>query len=180
VSVTEDIPIKPKPRWRDRLRGYFLSGLLVFLPVAITLWVVGWVIDLLDSVLEVLPAAAHPNSYLPVPIPNWCGGHPRPDFPSRYRRAGARRAAFWPPGTMCSAGFRSFAVYTAAKLVQTFLDTVTNRQVVTIEHRARASTPSALPWPGMDELQSKVKRRWINRFIPTTPNPPPVPALSRQ
>ena len=35
--MTEETATKPKPRWRDRLRGYFLSGLLVFLPVAVTL-----------------------------------------------------------------------------------------------------------------------------------------------
>jgi len=55
-----------KTRWSDSLRRYFLAGLLVFLPLAITLWFIGWVIDLLDSVLAVLPDALHPNSYLPL------------------------------------------------------------------------------------------------------------------
>ena len=60
---------KVKTRWSDSLRRYFLAGLLVFLPLAITLWFIGWVIDLLDSVLAVLPDALHPNSYLPFAIP---------------------------------------------------------------------------------------------------------------
>ena len=65
----DDIPGKIRSRWSDGLRRYFLSGLLVFLPVAITLWFIGWVIGLLDSVLDVLPDAMHPNYYLPVGIP---------------------------------------------------------------------------------------------------------------
>ena len=60
---------KIKTHWSDSLRRYFIAGLLVFLPLAITLWFIGWVIDLLDGVLAVLPAALHPNSYLPFAIP---------------------------------------------------------------------------------------------------------------
>jgi len=67
--VAEEVPVKVKTRWRDSLRVYFLAGLLVFLPVAITLWFIGWVIALLDSVLDVLPDALHPNAYLPFAIP---------------------------------------------------------------------------------------------------------------
>ena len=62
--------IKAKIRWRDSLRRDFLAGLLVFLPVAITLWFIGWVIGLLDSVLEVLPDAFHPNSTCPFRFPD--------------------------------------------------------------------------------------------------------------
>ena len=65
----EEIPIRAKVRVRESLQRYFLSGLLVFLPVAITLWFLGWVIELLDSVLDILPTRLHPNSYLPFPIP---------------------------------------------------------------------------------------------------------------
>ena len=67
--MAEEAGSRTKSRWRDSLRRDFLAGLLVFLPVAITLWFIGWVISLLDSVLDVLPDAFHPNSYLPFPIP---------------------------------------------------------------------------------------------------------------
>ncbi|HLF24173.1 MAG TPA: hypothetical protein VI565_09660, partial [Burkholderiales bacterium] len=63
--MADDNPLQVKSRWRDRVRVYFLAGLLVFLPVAITLWFIGWVIGLLDSVLDVLPDSLHPNAYLP-------------------------------------------------------------------------------------------------------------------
>ena len=67
--AAEEQPAKTRVRVRESLQRYFLAGLLVFLPVAITLWFLGWVVELLDSVLGVLPAAFHPNSYLPIPIP---------------------------------------------------------------------------------------------------------------
>jgi len=49
--VADEASLKARARWSDSLRRYFLAGLLVFLPLAITLWFIGWVIDLLDSVL---------------------------------------------------------------------------------------------------------------------------------
>jgi len=70
VAVADEASLKARARWSDSLRRYFLAGLLVFLPLAITLWFIGWVIDLLDSVLAVLPDALHPNSYLPFRFRN--------------------------------------------------------------------------------------------------------------
>ena len=54
MAPLDDGATKPKTRWTDSLRSHFLAGLLVFLPLAITLWFIGWVINLLDSVLAVL------------------------------------------------------------------------------------------------------------------------------
>ena len=60
--MAEEGLVRATTRWRDRIQRYFLAGLLVFLPLAITLWFIGWVIDLLDSVLAVLPDSFHPNA----------------------------------------------------------------------------------------------------------------------
>jgi len=49
-----------------RLRGYFLTGLIVVGPVAITLYVVWWFINLVDAwVKPLLPQAYLPDTYLP-------------------------------------------------------------------------------------------------------------------
>ena len=37
--------------------------------MVITLWFLGWVIGLLDGLLDVFPAGVHPNTYLPFAIP---------------------------------------------------------------------------------------------------------------
>jgi uncharacterized membrane protein len=174
--VTEETATKPKPRWRDRLRGYFLSGLLVFLPVAITLWVVGWVIDLLDSVLAVLPAAVHPNSYLPVPIPRLGAVVTLALilFLGILTRGVATRRilAAWDNVLSRIPVFRG--VYSAVqKLVQTFLgQSQTNRQVVMIEYpRKGIFTVGFSMGRAWHELQKQNEAPLINVFVPTTPNP---------
>lgn len=53
-------------RIREALRRYFFAGLLVFLPLVVTLWFLGWVISLMD---RLLPAYLNPSAYLPFAVP---------------------------------------------------------------------------------------------------------------
>jgi len=53
-----------------RLRGYFLTGLIVVGPVAITIYVVWWFINLVDGwVKPLIPQAYLPETYLPFNVP---------------------------------------------------------------------------------------------------------------
>ena len=53
-----------------RLRGYFLTGLIVVGPMAITLYVVWWFINLVDAwVKPLIPNAYLPETYLPFNVP---------------------------------------------------------------------------------------------------------------
>src|SRR3990170_2888730 len=53
-----------------RLRGYFLTGLIVVGPVAITVYVVWWFINLVDSwVKPLIPTVYLPDNYLPFTVP---------------------------------------------------------------------------------------------------------------
>ena len=53
-----------------RLRSYFLTGLIVAGPVAITLYFVAWVINLVDAwVKPIIPKQYLPESYLPFTVP---------------------------------------------------------------------------------------------------------------
>ena len=53
-----------------RLRGYFLTGLIVVGPVAITIYVVWWFINLVDAwVKPIIPRAYLPETYLPFNVP---------------------------------------------------------------------------------------------------------------
>ena len=50
-----------------RLRGYFLTGLIIVGPVAITIYVVWWFINLVDGwVKPLIPDAYLPDNFLPV------------------------------------------------------------------------------------------------------------------
>jgi uncharacterized membrane protein len=176
VAVAEEVSIKPKSRWRDSLRRYFLAGLLVFLPVAITLWFIGWVISLLDSVLDILPDAAHPNSYLPFAIPRLGAivtlllilflGILTSGVATR------RFLAAWENILIQIPVFRG--VYTAVqKLVQTFLGQPNGqRQVVMIEYpRKGVYTVGFAMGRAWHELEKKNNAPLVNVFVPTTPNP---------
>jgi len=174
--VVEEVSVRTKMRWRDRLQRYFLAGLLVFLPVAITLWFIGWVIDLLDSVLAVMPHSFHPNSYLPIPIPKlgavvtlllilFLGILTRGVATRRF-------LAMWESAFARIPVFRG--VYNAVqKLVQTFLgQSHAQRQVVMIEYpRAGVFTVGFAMGRAWSHLEDKKNAQLVNVFVPTTPNP---------
>lgn len=172
----EEGPAKVKVRWRDSLQRYFLAGLLVFLPVAITLWFIGWVIDLLDSVLAVLPHSLHPNTYLPIAIPKlgavvtlalilFLGILTRGVATRRFLAA-------WESLFVQIPVFRG--VYSAVqKLVQTFLGpSNAQRQVVMIEYpRTGVYTVGFAMGRAWSHIEDKQNAQLVNVFVPTTPNP---------
>jgi uncharacterized membrane protein len=54
----------------SRIRTYFLTGLVVAGPVAITLWLVWWFVTWVDGLVRpFIPGAYRPETYLPVRIP---------------------------------------------------------------------------------------------------------------
>ncbi|OHV71845.1 DUF502 domain-containing protein [Ensifer sp. LCM 4579] len=56
----------------SRLRNYFLTGLIICAPVAITVWLVRSFIEWADSwVKPYLPSFYNPDNYLPVAIPGF-------------------------------------------------------------------------------------------------------------
>jgi len=174
--VEEANRTKTKIRLRETLQRYFLAGLLVFLPVVITLWFLGWVIGILDGLLDVLPAGVHPKTYLPFAIPGLGAvvtiglifflGFLTKGVATR------RFLAAWDRVFVQIPVFRG--VYTAVqKLVQTFLgQSQSNRQVVMIEYpRKGIYTVGFAMGRAWHELEKKNETPLINVFVPTTPNP---------
>ena len=174
--MADDTQKRMKINVREILQRYFLAGLLVFLPVVITLWFLGWVIGLMDGLLDVLPARLHPNSYLPFAIPGlgavftialilFLGVLTRGVATRRFLAA-------WDKVFVQIPIFRG--VYTAVqKLVQTFLgQSQTNRQVVMIEYpRKGIYTVGFAMGRAWHELEKKNETPLVNVFVPTTPNP---------
>ncbi len=172
----KEVPGRTRVRLRENFQRYFLAGLLVFLPIVITLWFLGWVIGLLDGVLDVLPAGVHPNTYLPFAIPG-LGALVTVTlilFLGILTRGVATRRflAAWENIFIKIPIFRG--VYTAVqKLVQTFLGQSQNaRQVVMIEYpRKGIYTVGFAMGRAWRELERKQDAQLVNVFIPTTPNP---------
>jgi len=56
----------------SRLRNYFLTGLVVAGPVAVTLWIIWWFVTWVDNLVRpIIPAPYLPETYLPVTIPGF-------------------------------------------------------------------------------------------------------------
>ena len=53
------------------LRKWLFAGLLVIVPIAITIWLVEWMLSTLDKTLLILPAAWHPDKLIGFHIPGF-------------------------------------------------------------------------------------------------------------
>jgi uncharacterized membrane protein len=54
-----------------KLRKWLFAGLLVLVPIAITIWLLDWFVGLLDKSLLLLPKAWHPDGLLGIHIPGF-------------------------------------------------------------------------------------------------------------
>jgi uncharacterized membrane protein len=58
------------PGMMSRIRTYFLTGLIVAGPVAVTLWLIWWFVTWVDNLVRpLIPVAYLPETYLPFNIP---------------------------------------------------------------------------------------------------------------
>jgi uncharacterized membrane protein len=161
---------------KERLRRYFFAGLLVLLPLVITVWLLGWIIGLMDGLLNVLPRSLHPSTYLPFAVPGlgalitlmlilFLGFLATGVF--------TRRAlGVWDSLLIRIPVFRG--VYTSVqKLVETiFSQEHDGRRVVLFEYPRKGifTVGFATGYAG-GELARHSEDRLVNIFVPTTPNP---------
>ena len=77
-SADPDVPINPgaffkparPPGAMARLRTYFLTGIIVTGPVALTAYIVWWFVDTVDNWIKPLvPASFWPDTYSPIHVP---------------------------------------------------------------------------------------------------------------
>ena len=161
---------------REGLRRYFFAGLLVLLPLVITIWFLGWIVGLMDSVLDLLPSSLRPNSYLPFAIPGLGAlftlvlilllGFLATSVVTR------RLLTLWDHFLSRIPVFRG--VYTSVqKLVESiFSQEQSGRRVVLIEYPRKGiyTVGFATGFAG-GELEKRGEERLVNVFVPTTPNP---------
>ena len=53
------------------IRKWLLAGLLVIVPVMVTLWVLEWIVSSLDKTLQILPGSWHPDKLIGFHIPGF-------------------------------------------------------------------------------------------------------------
>jgi uncharacterized membrane protein len=161
---------------KERLKRYIFAGLLLLLPLVITVWLLGWIIGLMDGLLDVLPRSLHPSTYLPFAVPGlgalitlmlilFLGFLATGVFTRRM-------LGVWDGFLVRIPVFRG--VYTSVqKLVETiFSQEQDGRRVVLFEYpRKGIFTVGFATGYASGELARHSEDRLVNIFVPTTPNP---------
>jgi uncharacterized membrane protein len=159
------------------IRRYIMAGLLVWLPLGITILVVKMLVDLMDHSLLLLPARYHPDHLLGMHIPGFgvivavlvvlTTGIV---FANLF---GRKVVALW-EALLARIPLVS-SVYSAVKQIsETMFSTNGNsfRKVLLVEYpRKGLWTLAFQTGTGVGEAQCKTGREVINIYVPTTPNP---------
>ena len=164
-------------RLQHFVRRNFLAGLLAVLPLVITIWIIHWLVDLLESGMQLLPAFLRPEHLLPFYIPGLGAlitlvmivvlGMVVSNVVTQRVTRYANRVLLRIPV------FRG--VYVAVKrLVEAILlpQHENFRRVVLIEYPRKGVYAIGLVTGVTEgEVQERTAARVLNVFVPTTPNP---------
>jgi uncharacterized membrane protein len=159
------------------LRRNFLAGLLTILPLVITIRIIGWLIDILEWGIQLLPGAINPTNLLPFYIPGLgalltlgiivlLGVVVSHALSQRFTNLANAILLRIPV-------FRG--IYSAVKrLVEALLQPQKGnfRRVVLIEYPRLGMYVIGLTTGVTEgEVQERTAARLVNVFVPTTPNP---------
>ncbi|MCW8443660.1 DUF502 domain-containing protein [Fluoribacter gormanii] len=159
------------------LRSYLLAGLVVWLPILITIGVLRFIIDLLDNTLALIPKAYQPEQLI---------GHYIPGFgvilslvillvtgviATNYL---GQRLVEWGESLLIKIPLVR-SIYKAVKqVINAVLSTNSEafRKVVLIEYPRKGLWSIAFQTgAGNTAINNKTKDEMISVFVPTTPNP---------
>jgi len=176
--MTDPIAPKTKKTLLQRLRTYFLTGLVVASPVGITIYLALAFIDLIDrNIKPLIPASYNPETYLPFPLP----GIGLVFLFFMLTLLGFFAANFL-GRTLIRIGERILnrmpivrSVYNTLKQI---FETVISenkgsfQEVVLIEYPRKDIWAIAfISGENTGEIQRKMTEDVVNVFLPTTPNP---------
>jgi uncharacterized membrane protein len=168
----------PEPRTFGRaVRRYLVAGVLVWLPILATVWVVRFIVQLMDRTLEFLPDAYQPQVVFGFPLPGLgilfaflvllVTGLAVTNF------VGRRLVVFWEELLQRIPLVRS--IYTGVK---GFAETVFSQkassfsQVVMIEYPRKGMwSIGFITSEDVAEISTKTGERQVCVYVPTTPNP---------
>ena len=165
--------MEKKRSFFSRLRNYFIAGIVVLIPIGITVYLTFFIISISS---KILPKEINPNHYLPYNIPgleiiislflitligwlslSFLGKKLLDLFNNVLKKIPILRTIYSAIGQM----------------TQTFTKNDSNKKnVVLIEYPRKGSW--AVGFATKDntgEIKSKTKKNLVNVFVPTTPNP---------
>jgi len=163
--------------FRTAIKNYLLAGILVLVPIGVTIYIVNFLVGLMDKFLKYLPTKYHPDTYLPFYIPGLglillflltlLTGVITRNYVGRKLVALGESIVGRIPLVR--------GIYLSAKqlvesiLVQSAKDF---KKVVLIPYPHKESYALAfLTGVAEGEIQERTQKRVLNVFVPTTPNP---------
>lgn len=158
------------------LRRYFITGLLIWVPLGITLWVLGALLSAMDQTLLLLPEAWRPEAWLGVRIPGLgvvltavvivLTGMISANL------IGQRLLAYW-EGLLTRIPVVK-SIYGSVKQVSDTLLAGTGhafRKVLLVHYPHPQAWSLAFQTNVPDEVQRRLGEDWLAVFIPTAPSP---------
>ena len=167
------VNIKKKRGFFKKVRNYFLTGIFVLIPIGITLYLTLFLVSISS---KILPSEINPNHYLPYNVPgleifisfilitfigwlslSFLGKRFLELFNNILKRIPILRT-----------------IYSAiSQMTETFTKQDNNsKNVVLIEYPRKGSWAVGFATrENQGEITNKTKKKLINVFVPTTPNP---------
>lgn len=164
-------------RLRTILRNYFLTGLLVVVPISVTCYVIWILIKAVDSILKFVPAKYLPETYLNIPIPGLglsfvviivfaVGLLTRNIIGSKMIHLGEKIVERIPLASILYVGVKQLMEALIFQKTKAF------HKAALIEYPRRGIYAIAfITGESRGEVQQSTEKKMINVFVPTTPNP---------
>lgn len=161
----------------SRLRKYLFAGLIIWLPLGVTVLVIRLLVNAMDQVLVVLPEAYHPDQLLGFHIPGLglvlsivvvlgTGMIAANLFGRRLVSAWEALLSRIPLVRTVYTGVKQVAETVFSERGSSF------RKVLLVEYpRAGMWTIAFHTGSYVGEVQRRTRREVVNIFVPTTPNP---------
>jgi len=164
-------------RLRTILRNYFLTGLLVIVPISVTCYVIWILIKAVDSILKFIPAKYLPETYLNIPIPGlglilvviivFAVGLLTRNFIGRKMiHLGEKIVERIPLASILYVGVKQLMEALILQKTKAF------QKAALIEYPRRGIYAIAfITGETRGEIQRSTEKKMVNVFVPTTPNP---------
>jgi uncharacterized membrane protein len=162
---------------KDKVRGYFIAGLLTVVPLSITLYVISLLLKNADKVLNLIPDRFNPKAYIPFPLPGlgailvlvaiFLIGILVKNYVGTKIVDFGERVVYQIPLVR--------PIYTSVKQLLIAIFSASGdsfKRVVLIEYPRRGLYAVAfVTGTAFGEVQNTTQEKVINVFLPTTPNP---------
>ena len=162
---------------KKKIKNYFLAGLLLLLPISLTIYILSLILSLMDGLINLLPQWLQPETYIGFKIPGLgliltlvvvllVGVLAKSYLVRKLVEFGEKILGGIPLVRGIYISIKQFAQTVFSENNKNF------KRVVLVEYpRKGMYTLAFVTGVSEGEVQQKTRRKVINIFVPTTPNP---------